>query len=194
MARFGRRHNPVSWHNICAQRQEIMDLFQGLETFARVTEMGSFSAVAKAKNSSHSAVTRLIGQLETHFGVRLFHRTTRRLSLTEDGQDLLAFARNLLDVVEGMEGMLGSHRTAPTGLVRIGTTPALTTRNRIRPGARSRDKTDLMLLAHARGSTTAGDRRHQQPHPGQYAPKRRSTATGVCSRMRRSQSTDQEQT
>ena len=98
-----------------------MDLFQALETFARVTEMGSFSAVAKAKNSSHSAVTRLIGQLETHFGVRLFHRTTRRLSLTEDGQDLLPFARNLLDVVEGMEGVLGSHRTAPTGLVRIGT-------------------------------------------------------------------------
>ena len=101
-----------------------MDLIQALQTFSRVTETGSFSAVAREKNSSHSAVTRMMGQLETHFGVRLFHRTTRRLSLTEDGQDLLGFARHLLEVVEGMEGVLGSHRTAPTGLVRVGTTMA----------------------------------------------------------------------
>ena len=77
-----------------------MDLIQALQTFSRVTEAGSFSAVAREKNSSHSAVTRLMGQLETHFGVRLFHRTTRRLSLTEDGQDLLGFARHLLEVVD----------------------------------------------------------------------------------------------
>jgi DNA-binding transcriptional LysR family regulator len=38
-------------------------------------------------------VTRLIDQLETHFRLRLFHRTTRHLSLTEDGQDLLGHAR-----------------------------------------------------------------------------------------------------
>jgi DNA-binding transcriptional LysR family regulator len=101
-----------------------MDLIQALQTFSRVTEAGSFSAVAREKNSSHSAVTRLMGHLEGHFGVRLFHRTTRRLSLTEDGQDLLGFTRHLLEVVEGMEGMLGSHRTAPTGLVRVGTTMA----------------------------------------------------------------------
>jgi DNA-binding transcriptional LysR family regulator len=101
-----------------------MDLIQALQTFSRVTETGSFSAVAREKNSSHSAVTRLMGQLETHFGVRLFHRTTRRLSLTEDGQDLLGFTHHLLEVVEGMEGVLGSHRTAPTGLVRVGTTMA----------------------------------------------------------------------
>ncbi len=101
-----------------------MDLLHALETFTRVTEMGSFSAVARANNSGHSAVVRLIVQLETHFGVRLFHRTTRRLSLTEDGQDLLGFARHLLDVMEGMEGALGTHRTAPTGLVRIGATVA----------------------------------------------------------------------
>jgi DNA-binding transcriptional LysR family regulator len=101
-----------------------MDLIQALQTFSRVTETGSFSAVARERNSSHSGVIRLMGHLEAHFGVRLFHRTTRRLSLTEDGQDLLGFTRHLLEVVEGMEDVLGSHRTVPTGLVRIGTTMA----------------------------------------------------------------------
>jgi DNA-binding transcriptional LysR family regulator len=101
-----------------------MDLLHALTTFTRIAETGSFSSVARETNSSHSAVTRLIGQLEQHFGVRLFHRTTRRLSLTEDGQDLLGHARHLLELAEGMEGALGRHRTSPTGLVRIGTSSA----------------------------------------------------------------------
>ena len=98
-----------------------MDLLAALGTFTRIAEAGSFSAVARESGSSHSAVTRLIGQLEEHFGVRLFHRTTRRLSLTEDGQDLLGYARNLLEAAEQMEGALGRQRSSPTGLVRVGT-------------------------------------------------------------------------
>jgi DNA-binding transcriptional LysR family regulator len=105
---------------ICAQGGEVMDLLQALGTFVRVAETGSFSAVGRESGASHSAVTRLIGQLETHFGVRLFHRTTRRLSLTEDGQDLLSQARHLLEVAEDLEGTLGRNRLSPTGLVRIG--------------------------------------------------------------------------
>jgi len=101
-----------------------MDLIAALTVFNRIAETGSFSAVARETNTSQSAVTRLVGQLEAHFGVRLFHRTTRRLSLTEDGQDLLGHAHHLLEVAEGMEGALGLHRTSPTGLVRIGVTTA----------------------------------------------------------------------
>ena len=101
-----------------------MDLIAALTVFNRIAETGSFSAVARETNTSQSAVTRLVGQLEAHFGVRLFHRTTRRLSLTEDGQDLLGHAHHLLEVAEGMEGALGRHRTSPTGLVRIGVTTA----------------------------------------------------------------------
>jgi len=107
---------------ICAENGEVMDLLRALGTFNRIAETGSFSAVARETNSSHSAVTRLIGQLEAHFGVRLFHRTTRHLSLTEDGQDLLDHARRLLEAAENMEGALGSHRSSPTGLVRLGVT------------------------------------------------------------------------
>ena len=56
-----------------------MDLIGALHAFVRVTETGSFSAVARESNASQSAVTRQIAQLEQHFSVRLFHRTTRRL-------------------------------------------------------------------------------------------------------------------
>jgi DNA-binding transcriptional LysR family regulator len=101
-----------------------MDLIGALTVFNRIAETGSFSAVARETRTSQSAVTRLVGQLEAHFGVRLFHRTTRRLSLTEDGQDLLQHAHHLIEVAEGLEGALGRHRTSPTGLVRVGTSTA----------------------------------------------------------------------
>ena len=80
-----------------------MDMLGSLRAFVRITEAGSFSAVAREANASQSAVTRQIAQLEQHFGVRLFHRTTRRLSLTDDGQALLSHARHLIDSTEEME-------------------------------------------------------------------------------------------
>lgn len=97
-----------------------MDLISGLRTFIRVIETGSFSAVARESNASQSAVTRHVAQLEEHFGVRLFHRTTRKLSLTDDGQDLVARARHLLEVASDLEDTVGRARGTPTGLVRIG--------------------------------------------------------------------------
>jgi DNA-binding transcriptional LysR family regulator len=97
-----------------------MDLLGALQVFVRVTETGSFSAVAREGPTSQSAVTRQIAQLEQHFGARLFHRTTRRLSLTEDGQGLLSHARHLLETAEEMEAALGKQSSSPTGLVRVG--------------------------------------------------------------------------
>ncbi|MBN8925600.1 MAG: LysR family transcriptional regulator [Rhodospirillales bacterium 69-11] len=97
-----------------------MDLISALRSFTRVAETGSFTAVAREQGSSQSAVTRQIAQLEEHFGVRLFHRTTRRISLTDDGDSLLAHARQLLDYAESMEAELGRHSASPTGLVRVG--------------------------------------------------------------------------
>jgi len=99
-----------------------MDMLHALGTFVRVVETGSFAAVARESNVSNSAVTRLIGQLEEHFRVRLFHRTTRHLGLTEDGQDLLNRARNLIDVAADLEDTLGRQSTTPTGRVRVGLT------------------------------------------------------------------------
>jgi DNA-binding transcriptional LysR family regulator len=97
-----------------------MDLLGALGALVRVAETGSFSAVARERQVSQSAVTRQIALLEQHFGVRLFHRTTRHLSLTDDGERLLGHARTVLATVEGMEEELGHQRSTPTGLVRVG--------------------------------------------------------------------------
>jgi DNA-binding transcriptional LysR family regulator len=97
-----------------------MDLINGLHTFIRVVETGSFSAVARETNASQSAVTRQVAQLEEHFGVRLLHRTTRKLSLTDEGQDLVARARHLLEEAEDLEDTFGKNGGSPTGLVRVG--------------------------------------------------------------------------
>jgi len=99
-----------------------MDLLGALGVLVRVVETGSFSAVARERELSQAAVARQISQLEDHFGVRLFHRTTRKLSLTDDGQTLLGLARPVLEGVEGMEAALGQLSAAPVGLVRVGVT------------------------------------------------------------------------
>lgn len=97
----------------------MMDLIAALTTFLAVVETGSFTAAAKRGATSQSAVTRQLAQLEDHFGVRLLHRTTRRLSLTNDGEDLLAHARQLLETAEEMEAALGRHRRTAAGQVRF---------------------------------------------------------------------------
>jgi DNA-binding transcriptional LysR family regulator len=102
-----------------------MDTLETLRTFVRVVETGSLSAVAREMKASQSTVSRQITQLEEHFGVRLFHRTTRALSLTDDGQSLLDHARTVLDSVEGMEDALGQHKSSPAGHVRVATPVSL---------------------------------------------------------------------
>jgi DNA-binding transcriptional LysR family regulator len=99
-----------------------MDLVGALGVLVRVVETGSFSAVARERELSQAAVARQVSQLEEHFGVRLFHRTTRKLSLTDDGEMLLGLARPVLDGVETLEAALGQHSAAPVGLVRVGVT------------------------------------------------------------------------
>jgi DNA-binding transcriptional LysR family regulator len=101
-----------------------MDMLHALQTFIRITETGSFSAVARESNTSSSGITRLVGQLEEHFNIRLFHRTTRHLSMTEDGVELLSHARAIVDASTDMEDMLRRQRTSPTGRVRVGLTAA----------------------------------------------------------------------
>src|SRR5216684_1571862 len=99
-----------------------MDLVGTLQVLVRVVETGSFSAVARERDLTRAAVARQIAQLEEHFGVRLFHRTTRKLSLTDDGQMLLGLTRPVLDGVEGLEAALGRQSASAVGLVRVGVT------------------------------------------------------------------------
>jgi DNA-binding transcriptional LysR family regulator len=100
-----------------------MNLLHAIETFVRVAEAGSFSAVARTSNTSQSSVTRTIEQLENHFGIRLLHRTTRRLSVTVEGKSLLSHAREIVAAAEEMEAALGRRQASPAGLVRVGLPP-----------------------------------------------------------------------
>ncbi len=96
-----------------------MDLLAGLRTFVRVAESGSFSAVAREMGATQPAVSRQISALEQHLDARLIQRTTRSLTLTEDGRDLLDHARRVLDCVEEAETAVGRRQGAPSGLIRI---------------------------------------------------------------------------
>ena len=96
-----------------------MDLLAGLRTFVRVAESGSFSAVAREMGATQPAVSRQISALEQHLDARLIQRTTRSLTLTEDGRDLLDHARRVLDCVEEAETAVGRRQGAPSGLIRM---------------------------------------------------------------------------
>lgn len=97
-----------------------MDLLGTLEVLVRVVETGSFSSVARECGLTQAAVSKQIAKLEEHFGVRLVHRSTRKLSLTDDGQVLLGLTRPVLDGIEGIKAALGRRSASAVGLVRVG--------------------------------------------------------------------------
>jgi DNA-binding transcriptional LysR family regulator len=103
-----------------------MDLLAAFRCFVRVAETGSFSAVAREVGSTQPAISRQIAALEAHFEVRLIQRTTRSLTFTQDGQDLLAHARRVLDTVDETEEILGKRRASPSGTVRIASSTSMT--------------------------------------------------------------------
>jgi len=102
----------------------MSDLIRSLRLFVRLSEEGNFSAVARRQNLSHTTIARAIDDLEAHFGVRLFQRSTRRLTLTRDGERLVEHAAAILDQVGQAEAELAG-AVAARGLVRIGVTTAL---------------------------------------------------------------------
>ncbi len=97
-----------------------MDLLTAFRTFVRIAETGSFSAVAREVGATQPAISRQVAQLEQHLGVRLFQRSTRSLTLTEDGRDLLTHAQVVLDTVAETEASIGQRRASPSGLVKLG--------------------------------------------------------------------------
>ncbi|WP_404478241.1 LysR family transcriptional regulator [Novosphingobium sp. BL-52-GroH] len=102
----------------------MTDFVRSLRLFVRLSEEGSFSALARRQNLSHTTIARAIDELEAHFGVRLFQRSTRRLTLTRDGERLVEHALAILDQVGQAEAELAG-TVAARGLVRIGVTTAL---------------------------------------------------------------------
>jgi DNA-binding transcriptional LysR family regulator len=96
-----------------------VDKFQEMASFVAVVEAGSFVGAADAIGLSKAAVSRHVGELEQRLGARLLHRTTRRLSLTDDGQLFYARARDMLAAVEEAESEISSRSGEPSGRLRI---------------------------------------------------------------------------
>jgi len=96
-----------------------MDLLAAFQVFVRVSESGSFSAVAREMGLSQPAISRQIAALEDHFGERLLHRTTRNLTLTDDGKDLLVHASRVLESLQEAETAVGRRRGTVAGMVRL---------------------------------------------------------------------------
>ncbi|QSI33822.1 LysR family transcriptional regulator [Variovorax sp. RKNM96] len=101
-----------------------MDRFKAMQTFVQIAEQGSMTRAAESLGSSLPAVVRSLAALEAHLGVRLFHRTTRRLSLTEEGRHYLPRAREVLLAADAADRALNAEAREPAGQLTI-TAPVL---------------------------------------------------------------------
>lgn len=93
--------------------------FAGWELFVAVAEAGSFAGAARSRGLSVPTVSRAIARLEQRLGATLFHRTSRRLSLSAFGVEALGQAQALVQQAEAMEERLGEAASTPSGLVRL---------------------------------------------------------------------------
>jgi DNA-binding transcriptional LysR family regulator len=97
----------------------MSDILDGVTTFVRVVETGSFAVAAERMNLTRSAVGKVIVRLEKRLGVRLLNRTTRSQSLTEDGQAYYDRCVRALAELEAAQADLDSGRREPKGRLRV---------------------------------------------------------------------------
>lgn len=96
-----------------------MDRFDGMRAFVRVVEAGSFTKAAQTLDISRATVTQLIQQLETRLRVKLLHRTTRKVNVTEDGAVYYERVVHMLADLEDLEAGLPNKVAAPAGRLRV---------------------------------------------------------------------------
>jgi DNA-binding transcriptional LysR family regulator len=111
-----------------------MDKLRAMATFVRIVEGGSLTAAAGALNASLPSVVRSLASLENELDVRLMNRTTRRISLTDEGREYYERCRRVLADVDEAEAALSARRVAPKGRLRI-TAPVLFGRLHVAPAA-----------------------------------------------------------
>ncbi|WP_262028268.1 LysR family transcriptional regulator [Microvirga sp. Mcv34] len=120
----------------------MLDRVTGMQVFVRVATLGSFSAAARALHLSQTMVTKHVAALEERLGVKLLHRSTRKLMLTEEGRAYLAACERILAEIEEAEASASLDRIEPRGTLRLNVpltfgfrqvVPALTEFSRLYP-------------------------------------------------------------
>ncbi|WP_236190345.1 LysR family transcriptional regulator [Pseudomonas pharyngis] len=96
-----------------------MDRLQAMRVFVTVVDLGSQSAAADHLDLSRPVVSRYLAELEDWVGARLMHRTTRKLSLTAAGNEILPRCRQMLELSGDMQAAVSEPADAPRGLLRI---------------------------------------------------------------------------
>jgi LysR family transcriptional regulator, regulator for bpeEF and oprC len=102
-----------------------MDRFDSMRLFTRIVDLGSFTAAAEDMGLPRATATYALQKLEKRIGVRLLHRTTRRVSPTLDGQAYYERCRRVLDDVDEAESFLGEAAASPQGKLRVDLQPTL---------------------------------------------------------------------
>lgn len=97
----------------------MLDRITGMRIFVRAVSAGSLSAAGRHLGISPAMATKHVDALEAHLGVKLLHRTTRRLSLTEAGSDYLEACLRILPEIEEAEASAASQRVEARGLLRM---------------------------------------------------------------------------
>ncbi len=96
-----------------------MDKLHAMEIYVRVAELESFARASERLNMAPASVSTAIRNLETHLGVRLMTRTTRKVSLTDDGRAYLERCRRVLAEIDETEAALKQTQSRPQGRLRI---------------------------------------------------------------------------
>jgi DNA-binding transcriptional LysR family regulator len=101
-----------------------MDKLHAIEAFIKIVDAGSITAAADALEVSQPSMVRTLAALERELGVRLLNRTTRRMSLTDEGRDYYERARHIVAAVEDAQQSLSARRATPRGRLRIASSVA----------------------------------------------------------------------
>lgn len=96
-----------------------MDRFRTMESFVRVVRAGSFTIAASQLGLSRALVSRHVGELEARLGVRLLNRSTRSLSLTDEGASYLEFCERIFRDIESNERAMVHTKLEPAGTLKV---------------------------------------------------------------------------
>ncbi|KHN56692.1 LysR family transcriptional regulator [Dickeya fangzhongdai] len=96
-----------------------MDQLMAMRAFSRVVEAGNFTRAADSLAMPNATMSKLIQELEAHLGVRLLHRTTRRVTVTPEGREYYEKSTRILRDLEDIDGAFNAARSKPRGQLRI---------------------------------------------------------------------------